>query len=141
MFLAPIIVGFIELHMQRIPLGIICAIPSLWLWKEAIMSTFGHIEIHLDYEEATIFSGVGNIGRKHHFRYVDVKSIDFDNWGSQNNTPMLAIKIEAHRNIWVGKYMKYDAQKFIIETLKEFIKDDHHLRSNLAPNLSNHLID
>ena len=36
---------------------------GIWLWHSALMSLFGHVEIRLDTEEGSVFSGIGRIGK------------------------------------------------------------------------------
>ena len=102
---------FWTISMVLFPLGIVWGdwffslfgIPfflvGLWLWKSAIMSLFGHVEIRLDRESGTVFSGVGKLGRTQTFHYKETHTIDEYVFVIENDIPRYAIKIEGEGEV------------------------------------------
>jgi hypothetical protein len=116
---------------------------GVWLWHSALMSLFGHVEIRLEEEQGTVFSGIGQVGKMRPFVYKEVYTIEEYVFTTHNETiDKYAIRIEGEElNIRFGGYMKDERRAFLIRMLQLFMKDGDKIRDLLPPDLIKHLID
>ena len=116
---------------------------GIWLWKSALMSLLGHVEIKLDYDQGTVFSGIGKLGRTRTFIYKETSTIDEYIFVRHNNIPKYAIIIEGEKNkpIKFGGYMKEERRAFLIKMLRSFMTDGDKVRDLLPLDLIDHLIE
>jgi len=139
MFVTPI--GLLLGEWMMVLFGLPFLLVGIYLWKQALMSAFGHVEICLGYDEGTVFSGIKGLGRTRTFVYKETDVIKEYIFVRDNGVPKYAIRIEGPSTIKFGGYMARNRREFIIKMLRTFMTEEgDKVRNSLPPDLIKHLI-
>ena len=91
---------------------------GLFLWSRVLMSVYGQIEVEVNGDSGTIFTGVGALGRKRSFDWAQVKKIRVANVYSKNRKTRQEISLEGEEVVEFAAGIKFERLRFMFIALR-----------------------
>jgi len=105
--------------------GIPFLLGSIFFWAITLMSIWGKVEITIRGDEGTVFSGVGHIGRRKHFKCSDITIVREELQRTQKSSYHEVI-LEGATRIKFGSMLNEERRYFIMEVMRTMVAPAPH---------------
>lgn len=109
-----------EFNLLMSLFGIPFLLGSILFWSLALMSIWGKVEITIRDDDGTIFTGIGSIGRRKHFRCSEMTLVREDIVTGKDSRSHVIV-MEGATRIKFGSMLNEERRYFVMEVLKTMI--------------------
>ena len=99
---------------------------SFIFWSLALMSIWGKVEITIDKQGGTIFTGIGSVGRNKKFTWDEISSVNENlvlySYNRSRNNSGNSIVLEGKRRISFGSRLNENRRFYILKALQITLK-------------------
>ena len=99
--------------------GVPFLLVALFLNFEALMAVFGKVVVRVEGDDATIFTGIGGIGRRRRFSWRDVKVIRMGEQAVSKGGARECIQITAKTNYQFAADLSPSRRSFMLSELRK----------------------